>query len=223
MPSSKRGTDSDYALSVRVVLRVSAAIVPIVILVAAIRATGVMDLDEAGTQAGYTLFAGADGLLAFEGEGEPVEYAVRMRRLPEEAMLAKRLAAGDVREEEMTALAHEELRHFRQVHDRILRRGGSLGSPRPDRYVRLLRRRCFEYPGGLGPEVDLLLVNAIIEARSCERMRLLADHLERETGELTGPERTDLLEFYLGLAAAEARHWERFRDLAERCVNFFAQ
>ncbi len=46
MPSSKRGTDSDYALSVRVVLRVSAAIVPIVILVAAIRATGVMDLDE---------------------------------------------------------------------------------------------------------------------------------------------------------------------------------
>jgi uncharacterized membrane protein YdjX (TVP38/TMEM64 family) len=46
MPSSKPGTDSDYALSVRVVLRVSAAIVPIVILVAAIRATGVMDLEE---------------------------------------------------------------------------------------------------------------------------------------------------------------------------------
>lgn len=51
------------------------------------------------------LFAGPDGLLAFEGGGEPVEYAVKMRRLPEEAMLAKRLAAGDVREDEMRALA----------------------------------------------------------------------------------------------------------------------
>jgi uncharacterized membrane protein YdjX (TVP38/TMEM64 family) len=46
MPSTKSGTDSDYALRVRVVLRLSAAIVPIVILVVAIRATGVMDLDE---------------------------------------------------------------------------------------------------------------------------------------------------------------------------------
>jgi uncharacterized membrane protein YdjX (TVP38/TMEM64 family) len=46
MPSTKSGTDSAYALSVRVVLRLSAAIVPIVILVVAIRATGVMDLDE---------------------------------------------------------------------------------------------------------------------------------------------------------------------------------
>jgi uncharacterized membrane protein YdjX (TVP38/TMEM64 family) len=46
MPSSKPGTDSDNALSVRVVLRVSAAIVPIVILVVGMRATGVMDLVE---------------------------------------------------------------------------------------------------------------------------------------------------------------------------------
>lgn len=51
------------------------------------------------------LFDGGGGRLAFEGEGEPVEYAVHMRRLPQEAMLARRLAAGDVREDEMVALA----------------------------------------------------------------------------------------------------------------------
>jgi len=51
------------------------------------------------------LFAGPDGDLVFEGEGDPVEYAVKMRRLPEDAMLAKRLASGDVRPEEMAALA----------------------------------------------------------------------------------------------------------------------
>jgi aminoglycoside phosphotransferase family enzyme len=46
-----------------------------------------------------------DGELSFSGEGEPDEYAVCMRRLPDEAMLAKRLVAGDVRADEMTALA----------------------------------------------------------------------------------------------------------------------
>jgi aminoglycoside phosphotransferase family enzyme len=50
------------------------------------------------------LYRRPDGDLAFEGEGEPVEYAVRMRRLPAESMLTRRLAAGDVRDEEMTAL-----------------------------------------------------------------------------------------------------------------------
>ncbi|MHC4862077.1 MAG: phosphotransferase [Planctomycetota bacterium] len=46
-----------------------------------------------------------DGGLALEGEGETLEWAVHMRRLPQEAMLARRLAAGDVRPDEMEALA----------------------------------------------------------------------------------------------------------------------
>lgn len=51
------------------------------------------------------LFRGADGRLCRDGEGDPVEYAVRMRRLPARAMMSRRLAAGDIREAEMEALA----------------------------------------------------------------------------------------------------------------------
>lgn len=130
--------------------------------------------------------------------------------------LIAKLPADPVLVRSMTALAHEELRHFRQVHDRIVRRGGSLGRPAPDRYVRLLRQRAFQHPGGLGAEVDLLLVNALIEARSCERMRLLVRGLEEGLGRIADAERLELLRFYEELATAEARHWERFRDLAAR-------
>lgn len=54
-----------------------------------------------------TLSLGADGrlVLAGEGEGEPVEYAVRMRRLPARAMMSSRLAAGDIQDSEMESLA----------------------------------------------------------------------------------------------------------------------
>ena len=114
----------------------------------------------------------------------------------------------------MLALAHEELRHFRKVHDLIRRRGGSLGGPAPDRYVRLLRSRGFQRKGGIGPAGDLLLLNALIEARSCERMRLLVEGLERGEGDLGSEERAELVEFYRTLAEAEARHWVEFRDLA---------
>jgi tRNA-(ms[2]io[6]A)-hydroxylase len=130
--------------------------------------------------------------------------------------LIAKLPGDEVLVRSMTALAHEELRHFRQVHQRICRRGGSLGRPQPDRYVRLLRRRGFQEPGGLGPEVDLLLVNALIEARSCERMRLLVVGLREEGPGRHLDDREDLRRFYGELASAEARHWESFRDLAGR-------
>jgi tRNA-(ms[2]io[6]A)-hydroxylase len=116
----------------------------------------------------------------------------------------------------MLALAHEEIRHFRQVHELILRRGCKLGPPQPDRYVRELRRRGFQHKGGLGPVVDLLLLNGLIEARSCERLRLLAEGLRRGEGALSPGDREELSTFYRQLAAAEARHWETFRDLANR-------
>jgi len=110
----------------------------------------------------------------------------------------------------MIALAQEEMHHFRQVLDRIEGRGGALGKPRPDPYVRELRAWAFRHKGGIGPLGDLLLASALVEARSCERFRLLADAL------LAGGDAadTDLGIFYLRLADAEARHWELFRDLA---------
>jgi len=110
----------------------------------------------------------------------------------------------------MLALAQEEIHHFRQVLDRIEARGGSLTPPGPDPYVHALRDWSFRHRGGLGPLVDQLLINAFVEARSCERFRLLAEAL-LDAGSV---EAEDLGTFYLRLADAEGRHWEVFRDLA---------
>ena len=104
----------------------------------------------------------------------------------------------------MLALAQEEMSHFRQVLDRIEARGETLTKPLPDRYVRALRDWAFRHRGGIGALGDLLLVSAFVEARSCERFRLLARAFDGE----------DLGVFYGHLAEAECRHWERFRNLA---------
>ena len=109
----------------------------------------------------------------------------------------------------MLALAQEEMNHFRQVLDRIEARGEILTKPLPDRYVRALREWAFRHRGGVGPLGDLLLVSAFVEARSCERFRLLACTFGDE----------DLGVFYGHLAEAESRHWERFRDLALAAEN----
>ncbi len=133
-----------------------------------------------------------------------------MARFPEHAEMVR----------PMLALAHEELHHFRQVLDLIQQRGGQLTRPAPDFYVRELRQRLFRAGGGLGPYGDVLVVNAFVEARSCERFRRLAEAL---TKMLTSGEVLDddlrasyapLAHFYTTLAAAEGRHWEMFRDLA---------
>lgn len=109
----------------------------------------------------------------------------------------------------MLALAQEELHHFRQVLERLERRGVALGRPPADRYVQRLRQISCEQPGGLGALPDQLLVCAFVEARSCERFRLLAAALEPS-------DEDDLGRFYARLADAEGRHWELFRDLAAR-------
>jgi len=116
----------------------------------------------------------------------------------------------------MMALAHEELHHLRQVLDLIEARGGALARPRPDRYVHELRQRGFRTAAGLGAYGDLLLVNAFVEARSCERFRLLAAALLDTQRALPAevPDREQLGHFYRVLAQAEGRHWETFRDLA---------
>jgi len=116
----------------------------------------------------------------------------------------------------MIALAHEELLHFRQVLDLIEARGGTLALPRPDHYVHELRQRGFRTPEGLGAYGDLLLVNAFVEARSCERFRVLAEALLDARRALPAeiPARDVLGRFYRVLAQSEGRHWETFRDLA---------
>lgn len=99
-------------------------------------------------------------------------------------------------------LAQEELRHFKQVHRLILQRGGALTRDPGDPYARALLK--FMRDGANQRMVDRLLICALIEARSCERLGLLGEGLTDAT----------LAPFYRGLAKAEAGHYRLFVDLA---------
>lgn len=102
----------------------------------------------------------------------------------------------------MTALAQEELEHFDQVLDIIEARGGQFARLEPSPYAgRLMSAVRRDEPNRL---VDTLLCCALIEARSCERMKQLADHL-------SDPE---LAQTYADLLACEARHFQTYVDLA---------
>ncbi len=113
-------------------------------------------------------------------------------RYPDRTALAQR----------MSRLAREELRHFEQVR-----------SIMQDMNVPFDRLSASRYAGGLRAAVrddephkllDLLLVGALIEARSCERFAKLAPHLPSKLGK-----------FYNGLLASEARHFEHYIELAK--------
>ena len=110
----------------------------------------------------------------------------------------------------LTDLAREEIDHFQRVLTLLTARGLPLGNPPVDAYAAALRRETSFEPRDpkLGPLVDRLLVGALIEARSCERFRLLAATLEER-----GVER-EVSDFYTELLAAEARHYRSFVDLA---------
>lgn len=78
----------------------------------------------------------------------------------------------------MTELAQEELSHFKLVHDIIISRGYQLGKQRKDDYVNLMYN--FMHKGGSKEQqlIDRLLFAALIEARSCERFRVLSENLK---------------------------------------------
>ena len=107
---------------------------------------------------------------------------------------------------EMTLLAQEEMSHFKMVHDRILQRGWTLGRERKDAYVNQLMK--FFPKGGSRTDqlVHRLLYAALIEARSCERFRLLSEELE-------DPE---LAKFYRNLMVSEANHYTMLLTFARK-------
>lgn len=108
--------------------------------------------------------------------------------------------------QEMIALSREEMGHFKMVHDRILERGMTLGRYRTDTYVTELQKF---FPKGGDRKVQLvhrLLYAALIEARSCERFRLLSEALEDK----------DLAEFYHKLMVSEAGHYTMFLGFARK-------
>ena len=103
----------------------------------------------------------------------------------------------------MARLAQEEIGHFRQVYDRMLARGLVLGRDSGDPYARQLRKLV--RPSREDERLtDLLLISALIEARSHERLQLLSEGLD-------DPE---LQAFYRGLAQAEHGHALLFVELA---------
>src|SRR6185295_17807434 len=104
----------------------------------------------------------------------------------------------------LVALAHEETEHFEQVSAQLTDRGATLGKPASDAYVVALREAA-RADGEAPPLLDRLVVAALVEARSCERFKLLSEHLPDET----------LRAFYRDLMASEARHFRLFADLAE--------
>ena len=102
----------------------------------------------------------------------------------------------------MTEIVCEELEHFRLVLDLLAQRGIRFRKLSPSRYGQRLHERI--RPDEPGRAVDRLLVAGLIEARSCERFSLLADHVAD----------TELRDFYRGLFEAEARHHATYVRLA---------
>lgn len=105
----------------------------------------------------------------------------------------------------LLALAQEESEHVAMVHERLRARGRSLSLPDQDDYVVMLRRAANEARSGQPALLDRLLVSALVEARSCERFKLLSERLNDAS----------LRAFYKELMASEARHYRLFVGAAE--------
>jgi tRNA 2-(methylsulfanyl)-N6-isopentenyladenosine37 hydroxylase len=117
-----------------------------------------------------------------------------IQRYPEKIALVNALAP----------IVTEEWGHFRMVWAEMKKRGYTLGKQRKDDYVNLLLQN---EPKGIAREDVLLhklMICALIEARSCERFRLLSENLEEEA----------LRRFYYKFMISEAGHYRLFIDLA---------
>ncbi|MCK5400990.1 MAG: tRNA-(ms[2]io[6]A)-hydroxylase [Flavobacteriaceae bacterium] len=111
--------------------------------------------------------------------------------------------------QEMTALVKEEMSHFKMVHDIIIKRGWVLGRDRKDDYV-LQLIKFFPKGGSRTTQlVHRLLYAALIEARSCERFRLLSEELQDK----------ELAKFYGSLMVSEANHYTMFLGFARQYGN----
>ncbi|WP_372746443.1 tRNA-(ms[2]io[6]A)-hydroxylase [Lutibacter sp.] len=105
---------------------------------------------------------------------------------------------------EMVSLVKEEMSHFKMVHERLLKRGITLGQDRKDLYVNSLLKF---FPKGGSRTTQLihrLLYAALIEARSCERFRLLSENIKDK----------ELAKFYRDLMVSEANHYTLFLNFA---------
>ena len=107
--------------------------------------------------------------------------------------------------EEMTALVAEEWSHFERVLEELKKRGYELGPNRNDEYVVELTKHIRKGDVRERQLMDRLLVSALIEARSCERFKLLWKNIPDE----------GLQKFYYELMVSEAGHYTSFVKLAK--------
>jgi tRNA-(ms[2]io[6]A)-hydroxylase len=107
--------------------------------------------------------------------------------------------------EELTALVAEEWEHFDRVLQELRKRGFALGRPRKDEYVVQLLTHVRKGGARERQLMDQLLVSALIEARSCERFKLLWKNIAD----------SELSQFYYELMASEAGHFVSYVDLAK--------
>lgn len=109
----------------------------------------------------------------------------------------------------MTEICQEEMTHFHMVHELILAKGLTLGFERKDPYVNDLSeylRRNKTNSSPQGQFVNKMLFAAMVEARSCERFKILSEELPEE----------DLRLFYRTLMESEARHYTTFLGFARK-------
>lgn len=108
--------------------------------------------------------------------------------------------------DQMIALSKEEMTHLKMVHELLKKRGLKLGRDRKDEYVIQLLKF---FPKGGNRTTQLvhrLLYAALIEARSCERFRLLSEKLKDQ----------ELAKFYRNLMISEANHYTLFLNFARQ-------
>ncbi|HNT49846.1 MAG TPA: tRNA-(ms[2]io[6]A)-hydroxylase [Cyclobacteriaceae bacterium] len=109
----------------------------------------------------------------------------------------------------LTPVVAEEWAHFERVLEQLKKRGFTLGFPRKDEYVEQVQKIIKKGGNREQQLVEKLLLNALIEARSCERFRLLW----KEIGD------AELSTFYYELMVSEAGHYKSFLTLAKEYMN----
>jgi tRNA-(ms[2]io[6]A)-hydroxylase len=109
----------------------------------------------------------------------------------------------------MSDLSREEMQHFQMVHERILQRGLTLGRERKDMYVARINE-FFPKTGDRNERlIQRLLIAALIEARSCERFKVLSENIAD----------AELAAFYKELMVSEAGHYTMFLKFARQYGN----
>jgi tRNA-(ms[2]io[6]A)-hydroxylase len=110
---------------------------------------------------------------------------------------------------EMLIVAREELEHLQMVHDLIKKKGLTLGRERKDHYVNQLFKFMKKDGSRRDALCERLLFSAMIEARSCERFKVLSENIK-------DPE---LAKFYRDLMESEAGHYTTFLGFARKYAD----